>query len=362
MNPYDVLGVDKNASDDEIKKAFRKLAHKYHPDKDSGDEAKFKEVNEAYQILSSKEKRAQYDRFGRTFDGANAGGAHASGGFDFSQFMGRDGSFEFNFGDSQGFGDIFGDMFNTSSGSSAKSRRGRDIQVNTSISFKEMVSGVKKVLDIYKSVLCDTCGGTGGDKNSKITNCDTCGGTGVVDKVVRTLLGDFAQRVTCVDCNGRGKKYEKLCSDCNGKGVIDKNVSVEVDIPAGIENGQTIVLRGQGEAVSDGVPGDLLVNVEVLNDPKFKRIGNDIHSEVHITFSQAALGCKIDVETVDGTVVMKVPAGTQSGEVFRIKGKGIPKLQGFGKGNHMVKIIVDIPTSLNRKQKKLIKELQELGL
>ncbi len=361
MNPYEVLGVSKDASEDEIKKAFRKAAHKYHPDKDGGDEAKFKEINEAYQILSNKEKRAQYDQFGQTFGGSSgfggAGGSSGFGGaqgFDFSQFT-QGGGFDF----AGGFGDIFGDFY----GKKSNSSRGRDIQVSVQITFLEMIKGVTKKIDLYKSVKCESCNGTGGDKNSKEITCQKCGGSGSIQKVMRTMLGNFAQTTTCPDCNGKGKNYEKLCYDCNGKGVVDKNVTETVDIPAGINNGQTIVVNNRGEAGKNGgESGDLLIVVEVLNDSRFVRDGDNINSEVHISISQAILGDKVDVETVEGNVVMKIPAGTQSGEIFRIRNKGIPKLQRMGRGDHMVKVIVDIPTKLNRKQKKLIEELRENNL
>ncbi len=356
MNPYEVLGVSKDASEDEIKKAFRKAAHKYHPDKDGGDEAKFKEINEAYQILSNKEKRAQYDQFGQNFGGASGGSGGFGGaqGFDFSQFT-QGGGFEFG----GGFSDIFSDFYGKKNASS----RGRDIQVSVQITFLEMIKGVTKKIDLYKSVKCETCSGTGGDKNSKEIICEKCKGSGSVQKVMRTMLGNFAQTVTCSDCEGKGKSYEKLCSDCNGKGRVDKDVIESIDIPAGISNGQTIVVNGRGEAGENGADaGDLLIIVEVVNDSRFIRDEDNINSEIHISISQAILGDKVDVETVEGNVVMKIPSGTQSGEIFRIRNKGVPRLQRMGRGDHMVKVIVDIPTKLNRKQKKLIEELSENGL
>ncbi len=362
MNPYDVLGVSKNSSDDEIKKAFRKAAHKYHPDKDGGDEAKFKEINEAYQILSNKEKRAQYDQFGQAFNGASgSGGGFGSQGFDFSQFKQQSGGFEFNFGGGGGgFSEAFEDMMNGNKRSSQT--RGRDIQVKVKITFLEMIKGVKKDINLYKSVICESCNGSGGDKNSKETTCSTCKGNGSIQKVMRTLLGNFAHTVTCSDCEGKGKKYEKKCSDCLGKGKIDKDVTESVEIPAGINDGQTIVVGGKGEVGENGGPaGDLLILVEVENDSRFIRDADNIKSEVHISFSEAALGSKVDVNTVEGNVIMKIPAGTQSNDIFRIRNKGVPRLQRMGRGDHMVTIIVDVPTKLDRKQKKMIEELKEIG-
>ncbi len=361
MNPYDILGVNKSSSDDEIKKAFRKAAHKYHPDKEGGDENKFKEINEAYQILSNKEKRAQYDQFGQTFNGAS-GGPGGGGGFDFSQFkqQAQNGSFEFNFGGGGGgFSDIFEDMY----GKKSSRTRGRDIQVRTKITFKEMIEGITKKIELYKSTTCNGCSGTGGDKNSKETTCEKCKGSGSVQKVMRTMLGNFAQTVTCNDCEGRGKRYEKQCADCKGKGKKDEDVIESVEIPAGINNGQTILVNGRGEAGENGGPaGDLLIVVEVINDSKFIREEDNINSEVHISFSQAALGSKVDVETVDDSVTMKIPSGTQSGEIFRIRNKGVPRLQRMGRGDHMVTVVVDVPTKLSRSQKKLIEELTKEGL
>ncbi len=360
MNPYDVLGVEKNASDDDIKKAFRKAAHKHHPDKDGGDEAKFKEINEAYQILSNKEKRAQYDQFGQTFDGAAGAGAGGAGGqgfggFDFSQFTqqgGQAGGFEFDFGGGGGFADMFG--------GGRQRARGRDIQVGVRITFDEMIHGTTKDITLHKDVVCEHCKGTGGEPGAKEKTCTTCNGQGSVEKVMRTMLGNFAQRVVCADCHGKGKTYDKQCTVCRGKGRVKKDVTEHIEIPAGINNGQTISLSTKGEAGENGAPaGDLLIVVEVEPDARFVREGNNINSEIHITFPQAALGDKVSVETVEGPVKMKIPAGTQSGEVFRIRGKGVPRLQGIGRGDHMVKVIVDVPTKLTKEQKKLIQELAQ---
>lgn len=366
---YDLLGVSKGASDADIKKAYRKAAHKYHPDKDGGDEAKFKEVNEAYQTLSNKEKRAQYDQFGQTFGGAsgpgNAGQAGGSSGFDPSQFGGQadGGGFEFNFGGDGGqggFGDIFGDMF--SGGGQARAREaGRDIQVETEITFAEMITGVTKQMELYKGVSCDECHGSGGDPGTKEKECEECHGAGHVQKHVQTILGTIAQNVQCDKCRGRGKVFEKNCGKCGGDGRVKETVKFDVEIPAGIQTGQTISLSGRGETGKNGATsGDLFVTVRVTPSVTFEREGDHVITKEHISFAQAALGDKIMVETVEGPVKMKIPAGTQSGEVYRIKGKGVPHLQSIGRGNHMVTVIVDIPTKLNRKQKKIIQELQRL--
>ncbi len=367
---YKILGVDKNASDEEIKKAYRKLAHKYHPDKPSGDEKKFKEINGAYQVLSDKEKRGQYDQFGQTFSGAGGQGAGFSGfsgqagGFDFGNFSAQGGpasGWDFSSFTSQGnAGGGWEDIF-FGGGQGAQARAGRDIQVDVEISFEEMISGVKKDIKLYKAVVCDKCQGSGGEPGAKEETCKTCQGKGRVRKTVQTILGTVAQETICSDCQGRGKSFSEKCKQCGGDGRIKKDTVIPVDIPAGIANGQTISVSGQGEVGEQGATaGDLYINVRVRPHKKFIREGDDIISQEKITFSQAVLGDKIEVETIEGDVKMKIPAGTQSGEVFRIRNKGVPHLRGGGRGNQMVKIIVEIPKHLNRKQKKLIKELREI--
>ncbi|MCK4635661.1 MAG: molecular chaperone DnaJ [Candidatus Moranbacteria bacterium] len=354
---YKILGVDRGASDDEIKKAYRKLAHKHHPDKKGGDEAKFKEINSAYQVLSDKQKRSQYDQFGQTFNGAGGG---QGGGFDPNQFRGQDGGFEFNFGGGEGFGDIFSDIFG-GGGSGGRQSRGRDIQVEVEITFAEMISGVQKEIKLYKAIVCKKCGGNGGEVGSKEENCKTCKGSGKIKKMMRTMLGNFAQNVVCHDCKGKGKTFDKKCSQCGGDGRHKEEVAEKIEVPAGINSGQTLAVGGKGEAGENGAPaGDLLVTISVVRDERFERDGDDINSTVHVSFAQAALGDKIDVETVEGSVKMKVPAGTQSGEIYRIRSKGVPKLRGFGRGDHLVKVIVDVPTKLSRKEKKLIEKLREI--
>ena len=354
---YDVLGISKDASDDEIKKAYRKLAHKHHPDKKGGDEEKFKEINEAYQTLSDKSKRQQYDQFGQTFDQAGGG---PGGGFEGFQGFGGQGA-QFDFGGS-GFEDIFSDIFGRATGQSgAGQQTGQDIQVDVEISFEEMVYGATRDIKLYKSVSCDNCHGTGGDPGSKEETCSACGGSGQIKKTMQSAFGTFAQTVTCSTCRGKGKTYSKKCSKCGGDGKIKQDQNIKIEIPAGINNGQTISMRGQGEAGELGaLAGDLYINVHIQPHSKFKREGDDIISTEKIIFSQAALGDKVEIETIDGKVKMKVPSGTQSGEVFRIRDKGTGHLGGSGRGDHMVKIIVEIPKKLSRKEKKVIEELRAL--
>jgi molecular chaperone DnaJ len=365
-NYYDILGVSKGASDEEIKKAYRKLAHQHHPDKSGGDEKKFKEINEAYQVLSDKTKRAQYDQFGQTFDQTGRQGGQGFGGFDFGNFQGfgSQGSqgFNFEFG-GEDMGDIFSDIFGGNFGGTRRTRRqsGQDIQVDIEIDFTGMVKGARRSINLYKSVVCDVCEGTGGEPNAKKENCPNCKGSGQIRKTVRSFFGSFSQVATCPTCRGKGKVFSKKCHKCGGDGRMKKEERIEIEVPAGIENGQTISLRGQGEAGEYGAPaGDLYVNVHVSPHPKFKRDKNNILSEEQITYSQAVLGDKIDVETVDGITRMKVPAGTQSGEVFRIKDEGVPYLGKRGRGDQLVKIIVKIPKHMTREQRDLIERLKNL--
>jgi len=368
-NYYDILGVPKGASDDEIKKAYRKAAHKHHPDKAGGNEAEFKKINEAYQVLSDKSKRAQYDQFGQTFNagqgGFSGGGQGFSGfdfsGFDFGQAGGRSGNF-----DGVDFEDIFSNIFG--GGGSSRSARGRqsgrgqDIQVDLEITFAEMVSGVRKRVRLYKNAKCDHCEGTGGEPGASIKTCPTCKGAGQVQKITRSFLGSFSQVSVCPDCEGRGKLYDKKCSVCKGEGRLKKENEIEIDVPAGIESGQTISIRGAGEAgVHGAAAGDLYVLVRVATHKKFTRSGLDILSTEEISFSLAALGGEIGIETIEGKLILKIPSGTQSGETFRIKSKGVPELNGRGRGNHLVKITVRTPRHLSREQKRLIEELKNLG-
>ncbi|HEX8974458.1 MAG TPA: molecular chaperone DnaJ [Patescibacteria group bacterium] len=361
---YNILGVDKNASDDDIKKAYRKLAHKYHPDKPGGDNEKFKEINEAYQVLSDKSKRAQYDQFGQTFEGAGPGG-QGFGGFDFSGFQQGFGGQGFEFG--EGFEDIFSDIFGGSFGGGRRQdarQRGRDIQVDVEIRFEEMVSGAKRDISLLRRIVCDVCRGTGGEPGAKEETCATCKGAGKVQKVMRSFLGTFQQVATCPTCGGSGKTFSKKCHKCGGDGRTREQQVINIDVPAGIADGQTISVQGQGEAGERGAQsGDLYVTVHVLPHKKFVRKGNDVLSEEHITFSQAVLGDKIEVETIKGHVKMKIPAGTQSGDIFRIKGEGVPQLgRPSSKGDQRVTIIVDVPKNPTREQKRIIEDLGKAGL
>lgn len=345
---YDILGISKGASDDEIKKAYRKLAMKYHPDRNPDNkeaEDKFKDINEAYQVLSDPQKKSQYDQFGTTDFNGGFGGA---GGFDFSG-MG-------------GFEDIFDSFFG--GGFSSRRRngpeRGADLEYTLNLTFEEAVFGIEKEISISKNENCDTCNGTGSKPGSNPKTCDKCGGTGQVRYQRNTPLGSFVSTSTCDKCNGTGKVITDPCSHCHGKGTVRKNKKVKIKIPAGVDTGNVLPLRGQGEPGKNGGPsGDLYINLRVSPHKLFNRKGFDIYIEEHISFGKASLGTELKVPTIDGDVKYKVPAGTQSGTVFRLKGKGVPRVNGHGRGDEYVKIIVDIPKSLNEKQKEALLAFME---
>ena len=359
---YKTLGVDKGASQEEIKKAYRTKAHQYHPDKKGGDEKKFKEINEAYQVLGNPQKKAQYDQFGSAFENAQAGGGF--GGFDgFRDFSNYANGF-----DMDDLGDVFGgigDIFGFGGGSSKKQRRrGADIQAILTIDFNEAVFGVEKEFSINKNIKCDKCQGNGAEPGTKIETCKTCGGSGTVTRVQRTILGNMQVNTVCENCGGEGKSFSQKCSKCSGEGIVRENVKLKIKIPAGIDDGETIRLSGQGEAgIKGAAEGDLYIKIRVMPSKIFERDGYDIKSQTEISFTQAVLGDKIEIETVEGSISLKIPEGTQSGTIFKLAGKGINKLRGSGsfgstkKGDHYVKIKVIIPKNLNRSQKKVIKDL-----
>ena len=349
---YEVLGVSRNASEDELKKAYRKVAKKYHPDLNPGNkeaEEKFKEVNEAYGVLSDPEKRNKYDQFGHAGVDPNFGAG--GGGFNGAGF---------DFGDI--FSDIFGGGFGGFGGGSRRNgpRRGADVRQAVDISFEEAAFGCKKKINITKQEKCDTCGGSGAAPGTSAETCHRCNGTGQIQTQQRTMLGYMTNVSTCPECHGSGKIIKTPCRDCRGTGKVRKSKTIEIDIPAGIDDGQTMQLSGQGEAGERGGPnGDLLVTIRVRRHPLFRRQDNDVYITMPITIVQAALGATVKVPTLDGTVEYDIPEGTQPGTRFRLRGKGIPFLRGRGRGDQYVTVDVEIPKNLSMKQKELLREFDD---
>ncbi|MEK6266910.1 MAG: molecular chaperone DnaJ [Clostridium sp.] len=346
---YETLGIERGASEEEIKKAFKKGALKYHPDRNPDNkvaEDKFKEMNEAYQVLSNPEKKSNYDQYGT----ADAGGSGFDGSSGFGGFGGG------------GFGDIFGDIFG--GGFSQRNpngpKKGADLEYNLNLSFEESVFGVEKEVSITRNEKCDDCSGSGAKAGTSPKTCDKCGGNGQIKVQRNTAFGSFASMSTCDKCGGRGKIISEPCKTCHGSGKQRKNRKININVPGGVDTGNVMPLRGQGEQGEKGGPaGDLYINIRVTPHKTFKRNGIDIHIESHISFGYASLGIEIKVPTVDGDVKYKVPAGTQSGTVFRLKSKGVPRVNGHGRGDQYVKVIVDVPKSLNDKQKIALKLFME---
>lgn len=365
---YKTLGVDSSATKDQIKKAFRKLAHQHHPDKGNGDATKFKEINEAYQVLSNEKKRQQYDQFGSSgpfgYDGARANSGR--GGFNWQDMAGGAQGFRSANVDFDDLGDIFGgfgDIFGFGSRRRGGPQRGQDIESQLTITFDDAYHGAEKIIQLRKPSTCDKCKGNGAEPGSKIDTCKTCNGSGKVQKVQNSIFGQIATVSTCPDCNGEGKSYARKCIKCDGNGIVDDVEQIKVKVPAGIGHGQSLKLSGKGEAGFKGGPtGDLYMTILVKPSTKFKREGDDLYTTVPISLTQATLGDKIDVSTMAGDVKLKIPAGTQPSKRFIIRGKGMPKLRGRGKGSLYVEIEVKVPDKLSREQKKLLEDLKEQGL
>ena len=358
-NYYETLGVAKGASADDIKRAYRKLAAEHHPDR-GGSAERFKEINEAYQVLSDSGKRAQYDQFGATFNqGAGSGGFGGGaggpfGGFDFSGFGGQGVEFD--------FGDIFSDLFGGAAAREARRSRGIDLEMPLTISFEEAAFGVEKDLVLEKKDKCERCSGSGAEPDSKVITCPKCHGQGQIKTTRRTILGTMSSSVVCDRCEGAGKIPENPCTQCKGSGVQRRQKTVKVKIPAGIDDGQRIRVKGEGEAGYRGSEnGDLYIFIRVQPDPRFRRAGSDLFKEIAVSFAQAALGTTIETPTIDGNVKIKVPAGTQPGTVLRVGGRGIPHLNRGGRGDLFVTVNVDVPKKLSKRQKELLKELEEAG-
>ncbi len=351
---YEILGVTRNATTEEIKKAYRKLAIQFHPDRNPGDKAaeeKFKEIAEAYAILSDPDKRTRYDRFGHT---------STSGAGDFGGFTNIEDIFS-AFGDI--FGGGFGDIFGTSTRHRQKrsETRGSDLQIRLSLTLEEIVTGVTKKIKVKKHVVCENCNGTGNSRNSKTSTCPVCQGSGEIRRVTQSLFGQMINVITCSNCHGEGKIVVNPCPDCNGQGKVVGHKNIEINIPAGVAAGNYIPLRGEGNAgTRNGAAGDLIVYIEEEKHPIFERADNDVVMVLPISFPQAALGASLDIPTLTGAARITIPPGTQSGKILRMRNKGIPNLHGAGIGDQLVQIHVYTPTHLNTEEKHRIKDLENL--
>ena len=351
---YAVLGVEHKATKDEIKKAFHKLARKYHPDK-GGDEEKFKEITEAYSILSDEKKRREYDSYGRTF--AGGGGNAGAGGFDFNNFAGGAQAGEFDFSDIfQGFGDIFGGAHNRQ-----QVARGRDISIDIEVSFKEAILGVKRSVLIAKVSACDVCGGSGAKKGTSMETCKVCGGAGKIHETRNSILGTFATVRACTECDGSGKIPNELCKECRGKGVLRREEEIVIEIPEGIDDGEMIRLPSQGEAVKGGVSGDLYVKVHVKPHDVFRKEGMNLLMELPLKLTDALLGTSVNVTLVNDKVIeVKVPPLAHAEEMLRVRGKGVSSR--IGKGDLLIRVTIALPKKLSSRAKKAINELKKEGL
>ena len=357
---YSILGVSKDATADDLKRAYRKLAKQYHPDAQHTEEdkkkaeAKFKEINEAYSVLSDENKRAQYDRFGSNFEQAGFGGSGFGGysnAYDFSGFGGIDFDLE------DILGSVFGGGFGSSSKKSQGPTRGADIRTNMSLKFEEAAFGVKKEISITRNEKCDSCNGSGAKPGSRVITCDKCGGRGKIQMTQNTIMGAFSTVKTCDKCNGTGKVIETPCEKCSGKGIVRKSRKIEINVPAGIDDGQAISLRGEGDAGKKGGPnGDLYVVMKVAPHKYFKRNGFDISANVRVPFTKMALGGDIKIPTLEGEMEFNIPEGTTTGTKFRVKDQGIPILNGKGRGNLEFTVDVDVPKKLTDKQREILIE------
>ncbi len=342
---YDILGVPRNATKEDVKKAYRKLAHQCHPDKKGGDEKRFKEINEAYQILSNDDKRSQYDRFGSSGGSGQEGAGF--GGFDFG-----------NFGfDQMDVGDIFETVFGRGGGGK---RRGRDISIDIEIPFAEAIFGTERRVLIRKRALCDECKGTGAEKGSTLSTCVTCHGAGTLRDTRKSLFGTFTKMVECGSCGGKGKVPEKKCRACHGETIVIKSEEAHIIVPSGIEDGEVIRISGKGEAAPSADSGDLYVKVHVLPHATFKRIRHDLVMRLDIPLSTALVGSSEDIETLDGKIKIKIPQGVADGEVLKVAGKGIMRDDG-GRGDLLIEVKISMPKKITTALKALIEELKREG-
>jgi len=369
-NYYEILGIDKKASKDEIKKAFRTLAHKYHPDKKGGNTEKFKEASEAYSVLSDDQKRAQYDTYGQTFAGGPSGQSAGGGfsgnwedfakqsGFDFSGFTGEQGQGGFS---AEGFdlGDIFGEFFG--GGRRSQAKRGRDISIDLELSFEESIFGVERTILLNKVSVCNVCNGSGAKKGTETITCETCNGKGKIREMKRSIFGSIQVTRACETCGGSGKVPKEKCSFCDGLGIIKREEEIKIKIPAGIDNGEMIRLSGGGEAVKGGTPGDLYIKTHIKKHKTFRKEGSDLIMNLDVKLSDALLGAKYDIQTLDGLSTLNIPEGINTGDILQIKNKGVPQ-QGRGRGDILVHIRVALPKKLSKSAKEAIQKLKEEGM
>lgn len=355
---YNILGVQKGASPEEIKKAFRRLAHEHHPDK-GGDAQKFKDINEAYQVVGDPQKRAQYDQFGSAaFENGGMGGPGGFGGFGGFQ----QGGFTVNMDEMGDLGDVLGGMFGFGGGRS-RQNRGQDIEVDVVLEFLDAITGVDKQIKLYKHDACTKCGGNGGEPGTEFVTCKTCGGKGRVERAQRTIFGTVQVATACTECFGKGKAPEKPCSVCKGLGIERREKEITVHIPAGVSDGESLKLDGEGEHPGhSGRPGDLYLRLRVKKHASFAREGNDILTTVHIPYSTLSLGGSVDVDTVDGKGSLRIPEGTQAGTVFKLRAKGVPFLRSHGRGDQFVTVQPVVSNRLTREQKKILEDMRNEGL
>lgn len=354
---YNVLGVPKTATDDEIKKAFRRLAHEHHPDK-GGDPSKFKDVNEAYQVLGDAAKRKTYDQFGSAAfeNGGMGAGGPAWGG---SGFEGMN----INMDDLGDFGDILGSMFGVGGRGGRRAARGQDIETEVTIDFLESVKGTEREIKLYKHVACDVCSGSGAEPDAKIETCKTCEGRGQVRQSMRTVFGMMQHAVACPECGGRGSKPSAICKHCSGSGIERKTKEISIAIPAGIDNGEALKVSGEGEHPGHGGrAGDLLVRIHVKPHQTFEREGSDVRSTITVPYSTLALGGEVEIETVDGKGSLAIPEATEPGTVFKIRAKGFPFLRSSGRGDQLVTVQPLVQRKLSKEQRHALDNLRELGL
>lgn len=355
---YEILGVERTVTSDEIKKSYRKLAIKYHPDKNPDDpsaEDKFKEAAEAYSVLSDDNKRARYDQFGHAgVGGPGGGGAYAGGGFSMDDIFSQFGDI---FGDNSPFGDIFGRA--GGGGGGRRVRKGSDLRIKLKLNLEEIANGVEKKIKVKRHVSCNSCGGNGAKNGTSLTNCTSCNGTGQVRKVVSTMLGQMVSTTTCSNCNGDGKIISERCDACAGEGRLLQDDLITLNIPGGVAEGMQLSMSGKGNVPTrGGVAGDLLIVIEEEEDPQLKRDGNNIVYDMHLSFIDAALGTSMEIPTIDGKARISVDAGTQAGKILRLKGKGIKDLNGYGKGDQLVHINVWTPQQLSSDERETLESLR----